>query len=77
MSLDLLTDRELEVLKKLVKGKSNIEIAKELFISISTVKAHVSSILYKFQARSRSEAAIKAVYMFIEEKSDNFYEIKK
>ena len=41
--------------------KKNIEIAKELFISISTVKAHVSSILYKFQARSRSEAAIKAV----------------
>ena len=42
-----LTERELEVLKHLVKGKSNTEIAKELIVSVHTAKAHVCSILQK------------------------------
>ena len=42
-----LTEREFEVLRLLVKGKSNTEIAKELIVSVHTAKAHVCSILQK------------------------------
>ncbi len=56
-----LTKRELDVLKLVVKGYSNIEIAKELSISVNTSKAHVSSILYKLNITSRLQAAIIAV----------------
>ncbi|MCK7488712.1 MAG: response regulator transcription factor [Bacillus subtilis] len=42
-----LTERELEVLRLLVKGKSNTEIAKDLIVSVHTAKAHVCSILQK------------------------------
>ena len=43
-----LTERELEVLKFVVMGKSNTEIAKELLISVHTAKAHVCSIFKKW-----------------------------
>lgn len=55
-----LTDRELEILKTLASGKRNKEIATELFIAEKTVKNHVSSILWKLQVNSRSEAALLA-----------------
>ena len=56
-----LTERELEVLKHLVKGKSNTEIAKELIVSVHTAKAHVCSILQKLCVDDRVQAAVKAV----------------
>lgn len=56
-----ITGREFEVLKLIVLGKSNNEIAKELFISVHTVKAHVSSILEKFLVEDRVQIAVKAV----------------
>lgn len=56
-----ITDRELEVLRLIVSGKSNTEIAKDLFISVHTVKAHVSSILDKFLVDDRVQVAVKAV----------------
>ena len=56
-----LTERELEVLKHLVKGKSNTEIAKELIVSVHTAKAHVCSILQKMCVNDRVQAAVKAV----------------
>lgn len=56
-----ITAREFEVLKLIVSGKSNIEIAKELFISVHTAKAHVSSILEKFSVEDRVQIAVKAV----------------
>lgn len=56
-----LTPRENEVLKLLVEGKSNTEIAKELFVSTHTAKAHVCSILQKFCVQDRVSAAVKAV----------------
>ena len=56
-----LTERELEVLKLLVKGKSNTEIAKELIVSVHTAKAHVCSILQKLCVDDRVQAAVKSI----------------
>ena len=56
-----LTEREYEVLRHLVSGKSNTEIAKELIVSVHTAKAHVCSILQKMCVNDRVQAAVKAV----------------
>ena len=56
-----LTERDLEVLKHLVKGKSNTEIAQELIVSVHTAKAHVCSILQKLCVDDRVQAAVKAI----------------
>lgn len=56
-----ISSREYDVLKLLVAGKNNSEIAKELFISVHTAKAHVSSILEKFEVQDRVQLAVKAV----------------
>lgn len=56
-----LTERESEVLKYIVMGKSNNEIADEMFISVHTAKAHVCSILQKMAVNDRVQAAVKAV----------------
>ena len=56
-----LTERELEVLKLLVAGKSNTEIANELIVSVHTAKAHVCSILQKLCVDDRVQAAVKAI----------------
>jgi DNA-binding CsgD family transcriptional regulator/pimeloyl-ACP methyl ester carboxylesterase len=55
-----LSDRELEVLRLLAQGKSNPEIARELFITRSTVQNHVSSILIKTNLSNRAQAAVYA-----------------
>ncbi len=57
----LLTEREQEVLKLLVEGKSNTEIANELIVSVHTAKAHVCSILQKLCVEDRVQAAVKAI----------------
>lgn len=51
-----LTARELEVLKLLDTGKSNQEVAKELFVSLATVKTHIQNIFNKLDADSRAKA---------------------
>lgn len=55
-----LTKRETEVLKCILEGKNNTEISEELFISVSTAKAHVSSIINKLGANDRAEAGYLA-----------------
>ena len=59
--IEPLTERETEILKYLTYGKSNAEIAKELFVSAHTVKAHVSSILRKLKVTDRTQAVVKAI----------------
>jgi DNA-binding NarL/FixJ family response regulator len=54
---DALSDREREVLALLAQGKSNKDIAEQLFITEGTVKNHVSNILSKLQAENRTHAA--------------------
>ena len=56
-----LTQREYEVLKLIVDGQSNSDIAKTLTISEHTAKAHVCSILQKMGVEDRTQAAIKAI----------------
>ncbi len=53
--LDLLTDREREVMRLIARGYAYKEVAKELFISVKTVESHVSSVLRKLQLSSRHE----------------------
>jgi DNA-binding CsgD family transcriptional regulator/pimeloyl-ACP methyl ester carboxylesterase len=55
-----LSARELEILRLLAQGKSNPQIAEELFITRSTVQNHVSNILIKTNAANRTEAAVYA-----------------
>lgn len=58
--VEALSEREVEVLRLLAAGKSNQEIAEELFVALDTVKKHVSHILAKLGASNRTEATARA-----------------
>ncbi len=57
---EVLTDREIEVVRLMARGMSNDDIAREAFISIGTVKTHVSNILSKLQLQSRIQIVVWA-----------------
>ena len=60
-ALDLLTERELEVLKLAARGMGNRDIARELSLSVRTIQAHLSAIFGKMQVGSRTEAVVQAL----------------
>jgi DNA-binding NarL/FixJ family response regulator len=58
-----LSHREKEVLYWLVQGASNEEVAKQLYITVATVKAHLTNIFLKLQVTSRTQAIVAAIKM--------------
>jgi DNA-binding NarL/FixJ family response regulator len=56
-----LSEREMDVLQFLIKGRSNKEIASSLFVSEDTVKAHLKTLFAKLHVQDRTEAAISAI----------------
>jgi DNA-binding NarL/FixJ family response regulator len=59
-ALDELSDRELDVLELIARGRSNSEIAQELFISEATVKTHIGRVFAKLGLRDRAQAVVIA-----------------
>lgn len=55
-----LNNREYEVLQLMAKGHSNADIAANLFLSVSTIKTHVSNLYFKMDVKSRTQAITKA-----------------
>ncbi|MHC4145199.1 MAG: response regulator transcription factor [Planctomycetota bacterium] len=55
-----ITNREYEVLALIAQGLSNREIADKLFVSLNTVKSHSSNLFLKLDARSRTQAVVRA-----------------
>jgi DNA-binding NarL/FixJ family response regulator len=58
--LDILTDREREVLALVGRGMSNSEIGAQLYVSPATAKAHVSHVMTKLYARDRAQLVVVA-----------------
>jgi DNA-binding NarL/FixJ family response regulator len=55
-----LTERELDAVKAVARGRTNVEISAELMVSLSTVKSHLGSVQRKISARNRTEIAVWA-----------------
>lgn len=56
--VELLTEREIEILKLIAEGKNNQEIAEELFLSQGTVKNHITRVFIKLDLRDRTQLAV-------------------
>lgn len=66
------TERERDVLVCLLTGLNNIEIAEKLVVTLSTVKAHLTSIYKKLSVRDRGQAIVECVRLYME--GDEFFE---
>ena len=60
-ALDLLTDREMDVLRLVTRGLTNKDIGAELYVSVRTVQGHLGSIFSKLRVSSRTEAVVTAL----------------
>src|SRR5947209_2860996 len=58
--IDQLTEREMEILRLLVNGATNLDIARQCFIAEGTVKLHVHKILAKLGVKTRGQAIVQA-----------------
>ncbi len=58
---ETISAREIEVLQLIALGATNREIGLALFLSVSTVKVHVASLLVKLDVRNRTQAAVRGV----------------
>ncbi len=56
-----LSEREMQVIARIVEGKTNQKIAAELYLSVDTVKSHLKTIMDKLSVSDRTQAAVKAV----------------
>lgn len=63
LPLHPLSDRELAVLREVMAGRTNAEIASALILSVETVKSHLRSLLTKLQARDRTQAAVRGLQL--------------
>jgi DNA-binding NarL/FixJ family response regulator len=61
ITVEPLTERELEVLQLIVDGHSNKAIARKLYITVNTVKTHIRNIFRKLSVNDRTQAAIQAL----------------
>ena len=59
--MEVLSDREIEVLKLATRGLSNQEIAEKLCLSLRTVQAHLGHIFNKLEVSSRTEAVVRGL----------------
>ena len=59
--MERLTEREITILKLITQGYDNLEISKTIFIIIYTVKAHISKIIKKLNAKNRTNAVYIAI----------------
>lgn len=59
LATDAISEREYDVIKELFKGKSNLEIAENLFVSMNTIKTHLKNIFSKMEVKSRAELVNK------------------